>query len=51
MKKSNRVGGAYREVTAKPQNVAVHQALKRIVKAAEEINREIDALRAIARTR
>jgi len=50
MKKSNRAGGAYR-VTPKPQNAAIHQALKRIVKAAEEINREIDALRMKARAR
>jgi hypothetical protein len=50
MKKSNRAGGAYR-IVSKPQNSAVHQALKRIVKAAEEINREIDALRVMARSR
>ena len=50
MKKNNRPGGAYRVVT-KPQNTAIHQALKRIVKAAEEINREIDALRMMARSR
>ena len=50
MKKSNRVSGASRVVT-KPQNTAVPQSLNRIVNAAEEINREIDALRMMARSR
>lgn len=49
MKKINDAG----EVS-KPENldnVAIHQALDRIMRAAEEINREVDEILAMARRR
>lgn len=48
MKKIHHTGEASK---SKLDNAAIHQALNRIMKAAEEIDREVDEILAIARSR
>lgn len=49
MKKINHTGEASK--SKQMDNAAIHQALNRIMKAAEEIDREVDQILAIARSR